>query len=116
MGNENRRQIGKRYEELAAGYLTAQGLHIIEQNYRSPHGEIDLIAFDRGYLVFIEVKYRKDGQMGDPAEAVGYEKQRHIRSAARRYLYDHRYGEETPCRFDVVAILGQQIRWFQNAF
>lgn len=116
MERENKRRLGSRFELLAAEYLTGQGLEIRERNYRSRQGEIDLIANDDGYLVFIEVKYRSDDSKGDPAEAVGPYKQQRIRAAARYYLYQNRYGEETPCRFDVIAILDGGIRWIQDAF
>lgn len=125
MDSENRRKTGARYEQEAAGYLEKQGLQILVKNYRSREGEIDLIARDGSYLVFVEVKYRKNMAKGDPAEAVGPLKQQHIRKTAQYYLYSHRYGEETPCRFDVVSILGSnhcdkngcgEICWIQNAF
>lgn len=113
---ENKRLIGSRYEQMAADFLTAQGAVIIEKNYRCRHGEIDLIVRDGRYLVFTEVKYRKDGRMGDPAEAVDFHKQQRIRQTARYYLYSRRYGEDTPCRFDVISILGDEIHWIRNAF
>lgn len=116
MERENKRRLGSRFERLAAEYLIGQGLEIRERNYRSRQGEIDLIAKDDGYLVFIEVKYRSDDSKGDPAEAVGRYKQQRIRAAARYYMYQNRYGEDTPCRFDVIAILHGRIRWIQNAF
>lgn len=116
MKKENKRALGSKFEEMAAEYLTEKGLTVIEKNYHGRHGEIDLIARDGAYLVFVEVKYRKDDGMGDPAEAVGYYKQQHIRATARYYLYQNRYGEDTPCRFDIVAILGNDIRWMKNAF
>lgn len=112
----NKRRIGSRYEELAARYLGEHGLRILDQNFRSYQGEIDLVCRDGRMLVFVEVKYRKDNKKGDPAEAVSYIKQQHIRDTARYYLYSHRYGEDTPCRFDVVAILGTEVRWIKNAF
>lgn len=118
MESENRRTTGARYEQEAAGYLEQQGLKILERNYRCREGELDLIARDGSYLVFVEVKYRKNTAMGDPAEAVHYHKQQHIQKTARYYLYSHQYAEDTPCRFDVVCILGSsgEIRWIQNAF
>lgn len=116
MNRENKRAVGSKFEEIAAEYLTEKGLTVIEKNYHGRHGEIDLIARDEGYLVFVEVKYRKNDSMGDPAEAVGYYKQQHIRATARYYLHQNRYGEDTPCRFDIVAILGDNIRWMKNAF
>lgn len=116
MEKQNRRRIGGQFEQLAEEYLTGRGLTIVERNYWSRQGEIDLIAKDGSYLVFIEVKYRSDDSKGDPAEAVGYYKQQRIRAAARYYMYQKRYGEDTLCRFDVIAILDGQIRWIQDAF
>lgn len=112
----NRRKIGKTYEEQAADYLRTQGMKILEQNYRSRNGEIDLIGRDGRYLVFVEVKYRKNRKNGDPSEAVTVSKRQRIRQTARYYLYSHRYGADTPCRFDVVSILDGEIRWIRDAF
>lgn len=116
MGRINKRMLGSAYEQRAADYLAGQGLKILERNYRCRQGEIDLVAGDGSYLVFVEVKYRRDESKGDPAEAVGFRKQQRIRAAARYYLYQNRYGEETTCRFDVIAILDQEIRWIRDAF
>lgn len=112
----NRRRVGTHYEQLAANYLRSQGVTILERNYRCPRGEIDLIGLDGRYLVFVEVKYRRDGRQGDPSEAVTGWKQRRICQTARYYLYGHRYGEDTPCRFDVISIRNEEIRWIKNAF
>lgn len=113
---QSNRMIGSRYEKLAAAYLIEKGYHILEYNYRYSSGEIDLIGRQGEYLVFIEVKYRKTATCGDPAEAVTRKKQQRILRTAECYLLTHGYGENTPCRFDVVTILGQEIRMIQNAF
>ena len=70
----NKRQTGSEYEQKAAQYLQAKGVHVLELNYRNRKGEIDLIARDGDYLVFVEVKYRKDTRKGAPEEAVNYRK------------------------------------------
>ncbi len=116
MSNENKRATGSRYEALAAAFLERQGLTILERNYRCRQGEIDLIVRDGRTLVFAEVKYRSSAASGEPAEAVTPAKQRRIREAAGYYLYSHRHGEDAPCRFDVVSILGSQIQWIRDAF
>lgn len=116
MAEENKRKIGGRYEAVAARYLERQGLRILEQNYRCRSGEIDLIAGDGHYLVFVEVKYRANRRNGEPAEAVNDYKQQHIRRAAQHYLYSHRYETDTPCRFDVIGILGEEVQWIRDAF
>ena len=87
-----------------------------ERNFRCRSGEIDLVAQDGRYLVFIEVKYRKNGKSGSPFSAVGREKQRIISKVAMFYLIAHGYRELPPCRFDVVGIDGENIHWIKNAF
>ncbi|WP_026891271.1 YraN family protein [Lacrimispora aerotolerans] len=113
---KSNREIGTEYEVVAADYLQKAGYEILIHNYKNKMGEIDLIAKDGNQLVFIEVKYRKNLSKGDPAEAVDGRKQLRIRNAARGYLYFNRYGEDTPCRFDVVTILGEEIRLIKDAF
>ncbi|MBS6644752.1 MAG: YraN family protein [Clostridiaceae bacterium] len=112
----NKRETGGCYEDMAAAYLEKEGYHILERNYYTRQGEIDLIAMDGDYLVFIEVKYRKDLKKGHPAEAVAYQKQQKIIKSARYYLYKHHLSEDKPCRFDVVSILNDEIQLIKNAF
>lgn len=116
MPEKNNRRTGARYEAAARKYLEDQGVTILAQNFRSKQGEIDLIGRDGRYLVFFEVKYRRNDAKGDPSEAVGSLKQHRIRETARYYLYSRRLEETTPCRFDVVSILGDRIRWIRQAF
>lgn len=113
---QNKRQTGSGYEKIAAAYFIEKGFEIVECNYRERRSEIDLIARDGEYLVFIEVKYRSSAVLGMPEEAVDKRKQQQIRKGAAHYLYTHGYGEDTPCRFDVLAILGEQITWIPDAF
>ncbi|MBP5266387.1 MAG: YraN family protein [Lachnospiraceae bacterium] len=113
---ENLRKKGGDYEARAAKYLSAQGYQIIERNFHCKMGEIDLIARDAEYLVFVEVKYRTTAAKGMPAEAVGFAKQRKICSAASYYLMKHGYLENVSVRFDVIAILGEDITLYRNAF
>lgn len=112
----NKRQVGGTYEKLAAGYLEQKGFVILEYNYRCKIGEIDLIAKDGTYLVFIEVKYRKNAAGGSPLQAVGRTKQRTISKVADYYLLTHSNCYMVPCRFDVVGILGEEIIHIANAF
>lgn len=112
----NRRHIGSTYEENAAGYLQKQGYRILERNYRNRFGEIDLIAMDGDYLVFVEVKYRSTSGCGLPLEAVDHKKQKKILSVARYYMLTHGYPENVNCRFDVVSIMGNEISLISNAF
>lgn len=101
---------------MAAEFLRNQGLRILEKNFRCRNGEIDLIARDGKYLVFIEVKYRKNQGSGSSFAAVGKQKQRTIIKVALFYLIRHGFQDDIPCRFDVVGIDGEEIRWIKNAF
>ncbi len=113
---KNCRRIGSWYEQKAAEYLKAQGYQILEKNFRCQSGEIDLIAKENEYLVFVEVKYRRTVALGNPLEAVDQRKQKRIYQAAGYYLHCFYYGKEVSCRFDVVAILGEEIFLIRNAF
>ena len=113
---ENRRKKGSRYESVAAACLQERGYTILERNFSSREGEIDLIARDGEYLVFVEVKYRRTMGLGEPAEAVGFAKQEKIRKTAQYYLYKNQVSQDQQCRFDVVAILGDQVEVITNAF
>ena len=112
----NRRQTGTVYEEMAARWLSEQGYEILERNFYCRQGEIDLIARDGRYLVFVEVKYRENNRGGHPLEAVDAGKRRRICRTADYYCLRHGYGEDTPCRFDVVGITGEELIHIPNAF
>lgn len=116
MTKQNDRKIGGFFEEKACEYLKEKGLQIVERNFRVRQGEIDIVARDKGTLVFVEVKYRRDRTAGLPQEAVTYKKQRQISRVALFYLSFHKLPPSTPCRFDVVAICGEEICWIPNAF
>jgi putative endonuclease len=112
------RLLGDRGEREAARYLRRQGLRVLTRGYRTPRGEIDLIARDGDTLVFVEVKTRRQGQ---PAEAITPAKQERLTLAALHFL--KRYNLlEGRSRFDVVAIVwpGQEhvpvIEHIRNAF
>ena len=105
-------------------YLANKGYEALERNYRTRHGEIDLIARDEDALVFVEVKLRGGREFGDPLEAVTPEKQARIRFMAEQYLAEQ--GEDfvagfDEVRFDVVGILVSgtgrpEIQHVENAF
>ena len=112
----NKRQIGTDKENIAADWLVKHGARILERNFRSRHGEIDLIARHGEYLVFCEVKYRSTDEMGAPQEAVGLTKQKRICKVADYYRVLHGLGDGTSVRYDVIAIRGEKVTWIQNAF
>ncbi len=112
----NRRLVGAGYEQIAGSYLAGQGLRVLVRNYRCKKGEIDLIVRDNDTIVFVEVKYRRDSSLGFPCESVDIRKQRRIRAAAQWYLCMCHDDGTTPCRFDVISILGNRIHWIKDAF
>lgn len=114
-GNENR-SLGMAFEQQAAEFLKEKDYQILTANFRSRYGEIDLVARQGKYLVFVEVKYRKDIRGGHPLEAVNLSKQRKICRTAEYYCLRYGYGEETPCRFDVIGILGTEMIHVEHAF
>lgn len=115
----NKRQVGAEQEAFVCEWLKARGYTIVARNFRCRTGEIDIVAREGGYLVFIEVKYRSHGASGLPQEAVDLRKQRVISRVALYYLQRFGYGEATPVRFDVVAVFGEdatRVTLYQNAF
>ncbi len=107
---------GHYYEDMAVEYLREMGYCILARNYRCRGAEIDIIAKDKMYLAFIEVKYRKNADWQHPLEAVDANKQKHICKAALDYMHTHRYGAQQPCRFDVVAIINEKPTLYKDAF
>ena len=109
---------GKDAEARACGYLQAQGLQLVQRNYHSRRGEIDLIMQDKDSLVFIEVRYRRQSRFGSAAESVNRHKQSKLIACANHYIQTHKERARQACRFDVVSIDGNMnsIDWIKNAF
>ena len=112
---------GEAAEDRALRWLQGKGLTLVQRNYRvarGPHargGEIDLILRDRdGTLVFVEVRSRAGREHGGAAASVTPAKQRSLRLAAQHYLLQ--LPVLPPCRFDVLAIDGDQLQWLPGAF
>ena len=111
----NTRRIGNTGEDIATLYLAKHGYVILERNFRTKHGEVDVIAKHEGYFVFIEVKRRSSDKFGLPREAVDYRKQQTIVQCAKIWLVKNRlYG--APVRFDVVEILKDEVFVIVDAF
>jgi putative endonuclease len=102
-----RRAVGDYGERLAARYLEAAGLVVLERNWRCPGGEVDLILRDGDDVVFCEVKTRRSERFGAAAEAVSPAKVRRLRRLAARWLAESSV-RAREVRFDVVAVLPQQ--------
>jgi putative endonuclease len=119
-GKVGNRSVGARGEAIAEAYLRGKGFTILEKNYRSKTGEIDIVARDGDSLVFVEVKARRNLAYGAPQLAVTPFKQRQISRTALTWLA-HRKKPDAIARFDVIAILlpeGEvpQIEHIRNAF
>ena len=113
----NTRFVGSRFEEQACTYLQEAGYTLLARNYRTHTGEIDIIVSGEGYLVFLEVKYRRTSSCGFGQEHVDKRKQQKIYKAAQQYLLRFYAKNMPPCRFDVIAIDGTgRLEHIKNAF
>lgn len=116
MTGQNKRQTGSEKEIAAATFLEEKGLRILEHNYRKRQGEIDLIATDGTFLIFVEVKFRSSLKCADPLAAVTEKKQRQISKISDFYRMEKHIPNDFPVRYDVIGICGEQITWIKNAF
>ena len=114
------RESGAHWEKTAESFLLAQGLALLQRNYSSRFGEIDLIMEDQKTVVFVEVKYRRSNSHGSGADAVTFHKQSRISRTAAWYLAMNPHRAEQFCRFDVISIdpkkRDQGIDWIKDAF
>ena len=114
----NRKELGNFGEEKAAEYLQKKGYKIMKRNFSYARGEIDIIAGNHRFIVFVEVKLRRSLKYGTPQSAVDIRKQQKIKRAAQYYLLTHESNKKI--RFDVITIQIKdgkgQLRHFKNAF
>ncbi len=116
-----RQETGRRAEELAAQFLCAQGLQILQRNYRRRLGELDIVARGEDVLVVAEVRSRASDAFGGAAASVGWRKRRRITRAALALLQQHRELTRLPVRFDVLIVTEPfsptpRIEWLRHAF
>ncbi len=111
----HKKLLGRNGEKLAVKYLKKIGYKIVCVNYKNRFGEIDIIAKDKDYTVFAEVKTRTSDAYGSPSEAVNYVKREKYRKIASMYILENGL-TDTPCRFDVIEILQDRINHINNAF
>lgn len=117
----NSSAIGYKAESLACQFLIDKGMTLVERNYRTRRGEIDLIMQTTNSIIFVEVKYRGNKKFGSAEESITISKQKKIIAAAQEYLFRNGHGENTCIRFDALIIEpsknGQPsctINWIQN--
>lgn len=120
-GRPLRMRRGRAAESAALTWLTDRGLRYVARNVRCRMGEIDLVLMDRECLVFVEVRYRKAGNLLNAVESIGAVKQRRLIAAASWFLARNPGYANREVRFDVVAIDGRtadeaQLRWLPDAF
>ncbi|WP_293778881.1 YraN family protein [uncultured Oxalicibacterium sp.] len=108
----SRQVTGSAAEYVALLHLQKNGLQLIERNFLCRGGEIDLIMQDGATLVFVEVRKRSSRQFGGAAASVTPAKQRRLICAAQQFL--QRYRQPPACRFDVIAIDGDELEWLRN--
>ena len=114
-----KKELGRRGEELALRFLKKSGYKIIERNYVCKMGEMDIIAQEKDTLVFVEVKTRTSMDFGPPQLAVNPTKQMQLSKVALNFLKEKRL-EDVKARFDVIAIVlrptGEEIELIRDAF
>lgn len=103
MGAHNK-EIGMRGENIAVKHLLSQGYVILERNYRSRHGEIDIVSKHNNTIVFVEVKTRSSLSYGRPIESIDYKKIKHLQYTAQGYMqWKGLYNQG--CRFDAIEVV-----------
>jgi len=112
--------LGRSGEQAAIEFLKKKHYSIVEQGFRFHRGEIDIIAYDRNTLVFVEVKTRQSRTFGLPEESVTPAKQAQLKRLAEAYLMV-RHLSHVPCRFDILSVIpdeagGYAIRHLKDAF
>lgn len=109
------RDRGRAAEDAAVAHLVRRGVSIVERNFTCRIGELDIVAREGTELIFVEVRSRRDDSTGGAPAAVGWRKQRQLARVAEAYL-SLRQPRFDSCRFDVVAVTGERIDWFRDAF
>lgn len=110
------KELGKQAEDRAVKYLKKQKLGILERNFYSRFGEIDIVAEEQDTIVFVEVRYRRDNAFGSALESVSYGKQQKLIKTAQCFIAAHPWAGDRPCRFDIIAIGSTGIQWLPSAF
>ena len=112
-----RKNLGNAAEEAAVLFLEEKGIRILERNFRSYHGEIDIIALEQRTILVVEVKMRSYKDCGTAAEAVDFRKQKRICYTFNYYRMKKKLAENTAVRFDVIEVDKElECHWIRNAF
>lgn len=115
----NTKNIGDQAEQIAADYLIEHGLVLIDKNFNSRYGEIDLIMQDKNTIVFVEVRYRKSSTIMSALETIGPKKCARIIKTAESYIQSQKKYQDKNYRIDVITMSGElkqaHIDWIENA-
>lgn len=109
-GPDDRLKLGREGEQAAAEYLVSKGMQIVERNWRTRRGEVDLIVRDGEYICFVEVRTKMLAMHGHPLETITEDKQRQVIQVAMQYLQKHGL-EESAVRFDAVGVVKDGEQW-----
>ncbi len=114
------RDIGNNGEDIAAAYLESKDWIVLDRNYFFEKAEVDIVATDRNYIVFVEVKTRSGTYFGRPEEYVTPEKEKNIKKAAEAWIYERKM-ETAVVRFDIISVVQKgneapEITHFEDAF
>lgn len=117
----NPQRFGRMAEDLAMRYLQRRKLTLLERNFRSRFGEIDLIMRENDTIIFIEVRARKTDAFLHPVETIDYRKRNRIRKTGQSYMQKTAAWDRFDMRFDIVTLVGggardMEIDWIKAAF
>ncbi|MEX0646377.1 MAG: YraN family protein [Balneolaceae bacterium] len=120
MADRTTRDIGNEGEEIAAAYLESKDWLILDRNYFFEKAEVDIVATDRNYIIFVEVKSRSNIYFGRPEDYITLKKEENIKKAAEAWIYERKM-ETAVVRFDVISIVQKgktapEITHFKDAF
>lgn len=110
----SRRDKGQKGEDRASAYLKSRGFSILERNFTSPMGEIDIIALKDRRLIFVEVRARHSMSRGTPAQSITIFKKRRIVKTAQFYIKCHMHYAQMPIRFDFIGIENDKLSHIEN--
>ncbi len=114
------RQKGKMGEDIACRYLEEKGFTILDRNYKFEHAELDIVAYQGRFIIFVEVKTRSSKSFGEPEESIDEKKKEKLLHVAEAWMYERRM-TGAPARFDVISIVypatsKEEIRHYEEAF
>ncbi len=116
LGTLNKKQLGAIAEEKACAFLQKKGFCLLDRNYHTAFGEVDLIMKDKDEIVFIEVRSRSYTTFGTAIDSINKTKQQKVIKSAVHYLQKRKWLDKVNYRFDVVGCSPTIIEWIKNAF